>query len=196
MTYFSELPLSGSYRTVYADPPWNETGAGVKGGRRGADRHYPLMKTRDIAALPVPQVCASDAHLYLWITNSFLEDGLAVMRAWGFQYRTLLTWGKDRFGLGQYYRGQTEHVIFAVRGMLPYRHRPDGKRAQGTTLVLGPRREHSRKPEEMRRMIEVVSHPPYIELFSRGCAEGWDAWGNEPRAEIQASLGLMAGTPT
>lgn len=165
------------YRTIYADPPWMESGGGKI--KRGADRHYDLMKTKDIMALPVPNICEDSAHLYLWTTNNFLPDALKVMEAWGFTYKTIITWGKDKIGLGQYFRGQTEHCLFGVRGNPPYKI-ADGRRQQGRTLILAPRREHSRKPDEMRQMIETVSYPPYIELFARGEApERWDAWGQE-----------------
>lgn len=183
------------YRTIYADPPWNESGGGVI--KRGADRHYSLMTRAEICALrlclpsqgpgtaelSVRELAEENAHLYLWVTNNKLRDGLAVVEAWGFEYKTLITWAKDRFGLGQYYRGQTEHCIFATRGVLPYRTRiEDGKRAQGRTLIDGfdaPRGEHSVKPEVMRKWIESVSHPPYLELFARRKAEGWDSWGDQ-----------------
>jgi len=172
------------YRTIYADPPWSEYGGGVI--KRGADRHYPLMRREEICSLIVneehaSQLAENDAHLYLWATNNKLLDALAVVKAWGFEYKTLITWAKDRFGLGQYYRGQTEHCIFAVRGVLPYRQL-NGKRAQGRTLIDGfdaPRGEHSVKPEVMRQWIEAVSPGPYLELFARKQAEGWDSWGNE-----------------
>lgn len=177
---------SGQYSTIYADPPWGEYGGGVI--KRGADRHYPLMKTRDIADLkietlsgtwPVGDVARENAHLYLWTTNNFLPDALLVMEEWGFDYKTTITWMKDRMGLGQYFRGITEHCLFGVRGNLPYRTREDGLRAQGKTGFLAPRMAHSEKPDEMRRMIELVSHPPYLELFARHHSLGWDAWGNE-----------------
>ena len=119
------LPFgNASFTTIYADPPWPEVGAGVKGGRRGADRHYPLMSFKEIYALgsEVQRVATPNAHLYLWITNRFLSQGLQVMGAWGFEYRTVITWGKDRFGLGQYFRGQTEQCLFGIRGMLPCPH--------------------------------------------------------------------------
>jgi len=177
VTRMEDLPEFGRYRTVYADPPWMERGAGVI--KRGADRHYPLMKTQDIMALPVSSLAAGDAHLYLWTTNNFLPDALKVIEAWGFQYRTTITWLKDRFGLGQYFRGMTEHCLFAVRGSLPYRQRPDGKRAQGVTGFVERRGEHSVKPETMRKMIELVSYPPRVELFARQRLAGWDAWGLE-----------------
>ena len=153
------------FRTILADPPWNEKGGGEI--KRGADRHYPLMKLPSIIALPVKAVVADNAHCYLWITNTYLMDGKDVLNAWGFRYVTCITWGKDRFGLGQYFRGQTEHCLFGVRGNLPYKTLGDGKRAQSTTLLTCPRGEHSRKPEEMRERIERVSCGPFLEMFAR-----------------------------
>lgn len=164
------------YRTIYADPPWAESG----GGRLGANAHYPLMKTKKIIALaPMVQELAEDnAHLYLWTTNNFLPDALEVMKAWGFRYVTTITWMKNQMGLGQYFRGLTEHCLFGVRGKLPYKV-IDGKRQQGKTGFFEKKREHSRKPVQMREMIEKVSYPPFIELFARERFDGWDAWGNE-----------------
>ena len=165
------------YKTIYADPPWMETGGGKI--KRGADAHYNLMKTKDIIRMPVPDICEDNAHLYLWVTNNFLQTGLDVMKAWGFTYKTTITWGKDKFGLGQYFRGQTEHCLFGVKGNLPYKV-IDDKRQQGTTLLLAPRKEHSKKPDEMRNMIEKVSYAPYIELFARRQVDNWDCFGNKP----------------
>jgi N6-adenosine-specific RNA methylase IME4 len=153
---------------------------------RGAQRHYPLMKTREIAALDVASLAGANAHLYLWTTNNFLEDGLEVVRAWGFRYVTMITWKKQHIGLGQYFRGMTEHCLFAVRGSLPYRTRADGKRAQGTTFIEADRTEHSVKPEKLREYAELVSYEPRIELFARHRSPGWDAWGNEVPAEVGA----------
>ena len=165
------------YGTILADPPWMERGGGQI--KRGADRHYPLMHTRDIKALPVQSVALPDSHLYLWVTNNFLPDGLEVMAAWGFRYVTMITWAKDRQGLGQYYRGMTEHVLFGVRGQPGYRTLPDGRRAQGTTLITAPRGRHSAKPDQLRYMIERVSHGPYLEMFARSNVQGWNVWGNQ-----------------
>jgi N6-adenosine-specific RNA methylase IME4 len=170
-----ELPTK-RYTTIYADPPWPEYGGGKI--KRGADRHYPLMPVKDIIALPVQSIAEDNAHLYLWVTNNYLPAGLEVMKAWGFQYKTMITWVKDKFGLGQYFRGQTEHLLFGVRGSLPYKT-IDGKRQQGVTVIHAPRGLHSAKPEEFRQIIERVSYPNYIELFARQRASGWDAWGNE-----------------
>jgi N6-adenosine-specific RNA methylase IME4 len=182
LRYWSRLAVTKKYSTIYADPPWNEQGGGKI--KRGADRHYLLMKTRDIIALPVSDVAAANAHLYLWATNNFLPDALAVMEAWGFAYKTTITWAKDRFGLGQYFRGQTEHCLFGVRGMLPYKV-ANGKRAQGRTLFTARVTEHSAKPDEMRKMIEQVSYTPRLELFARKRSIGWDVWGNEVESDLQ-----------
>lgn len=164
------------YTTIYADPPWPEHGGGKI--KRGADRHYNLMTIKEILFMPVASIAEDNAHLYLWVTNNFFRQGLDVMKEWGFKYKTTITWAKDRFGLGQYFRGQTEHCLFGVRGSLPYKT-VDGKRQQGTTLITAPRGKHSEKPEEFRLLIEKVSYPQYIELFARKRFDGWDAWGNE-----------------
>jgi len=163
------------YGCIVADPPWWESG----GGRiaRGAQRHYSLMKDAEIIALAprVRELAAEDSHLYLWVTNNFLPSGLRVMAAWGFQYLTLITWGKvGNIGLGQYYRGATEHVLFGRRGQPQYRTLPNGKRAQGMTLFLAPRGEHSQKPEQLQDWAEQVSPGPYAELFARRVRPGWD----------------------
>lgn len=171
------------YKTIYADPPWKEQGGGKI--KRGADRHYPLMSTKDIMALPVKELADDNAHLYLWVTNNFLADGLKVMEAWGFRYVTTITWMKDKQGLGQYYRGMTEHCLFGVRGKVPYKIQPNGKRAQGKTGFIATRDKHSRKPVEMRQMIEHVSYSPRIELFAREVFTGWDNWGNEIETEVK-----------
>ena len=178
---------AGRYQTILADPPWLERGGGQI--TRGAQRHYPLMKTEAIAALPVSTWAAPNAHLYLWATNNFLEDGFRVMAAWGFRFITVITWNKKvdgrwQMGIGQYFRGCTEHCLFGVRGVLPYRTRPDGKRAQGLTGFDAPRTEHSVKPEALRQMAELVSHGPRLEMFARRPADGWDLWGNECDATL------------
>lgn len=161
--------MSKKYKTIYADPPWNETGGGAV-YKRGADRHYELMKTKDIILLGAKlqeYIDDEGCHLYLWTTNTHLPDALQVMNQWGFEYKTMITWCKDRFGLGQYFRGQTEHCLFGVRGNVPYKV-SEGKRQQGVTMFNAHRTEHSKKPEEMRAMIEKVSVGPRLELFARG----------------------------
>lgn len=168
-----------TYKTIYLDPPWMESGGGRI--KRGADAHYPLMKTSDIARLPIPQLMDDEGcHLYLWTTNNFLDDALMLVKEWGFDYITTITWNKDRIGLGQYYRGLTEHCIFASsKKRLPYKTTADGKRCQGVTGFYEPKSVHSRKPQKMREMIEHVSFEPRIELFAREEFDGWDRWGNE-----------------
>ncbi len=163
------------FRTILIDPPWQESGGGRI--KRGADRHYPLLSTPDIIATILK--CdlfrpARSAHLYLWVTNNFLPDGLTVVNALGFKYKTLITWAKDRFGLGQYFRGQTEHMIFATRG----NHLPPKARNR-TTLIMAKRGRHSAKPEESYELIESVSPGPYLELFARFGRTGWTSWGLE-----------------
>ena len=167
------------YRTIYADPPWPEYG----GGRicRGAQAHYSLMSISEIIALRsfIDQNTEPNCHLYLWTTNNYLPSALVVMKEWGFQYVTMITWMKDRIGLGQYYRGITEHCLFGRKGQLPYRTLESGIRAQGATGFLAPRTAHSVKPEEMRQMIEKVSYPPRLEMFARRPISGWHTWGAE-----------------
>lgn len=136
------------------------------------------MSIKEIKGFPVQNFVGNNAHLYLWVTNNYIESGFEVVRAWGFIYKTIVTWGKPSIGLGQYFRGQTEHCLFGVKGNLPYKV-IDGKRQQGRTLFLAPRYQHSQKPEEMRRMIERVSYPPFLELFARHPSPGWDVMGNE-----------------
>jgi N6-adenosine-specific RNA methylase IME4 len=183
---------AGRYRTVLADPPWLERGGGQV--KRGADRHYELMPTPAIAALPVRSWAADDAHLYLWVTNNFMPDGFEVMKAWGFRFVTVLTWIKGegaldalddawlQVGLGQYFRGCTEHVLFGVRGQVEYRQ-VDGQRAQGRTAFFARRGEHSVKPEQLRAMAERVSHGPRLEMFARRPWPEWDVWGLEAPVE-------------
>lgn len=166
------------YKTIYLDPPWEEKGGGKI--KRGADRHYNLMKISEIQVLPIQNIVdTSGCHLYMWVTNDFLPQAFDLLKSWGFEYITLITWNKDRFGLGQYYRGITEHCIFAsTKKRLPYKT-INGKRAQGVTGFYEAKTIHSRKPIKMREMIEKVSYEPRIELFARQQADGWDCWGNE-----------------
>ena len=168
----------GTYKTIYIDPPWPERGCGRI--KRGADRHYSLMSVEEIKKLPIGCLAHPEgAHLYMWVTNNHFQAGLECLKAWGFEYVTTITWMKDRIGLGQYFRGITEHCLFAVtKKRLPYKV-VDGKRAQWQTGFHAPRKEHSRKPDEMRKAIEHVSYAPRAEIFAREAVEGWDSFGNE-----------------
>ena len=175
---FHKIPKA-RYQIIYVDPPWPEYGGGKC--KRGADKHYNLMSLSEIRALDVERIAAPNCHLYLWATNNYLMQAGALMRHWGFVYKTTITWGKDRFGLGQYFRGQTEHCLFGVKGSLPYKI-VGGKRQQSTTLLLSDREQHSKKPDEMRKRIEKVSDRNgfhKIELFARVLSPGWDIFGNE-----------------
>lgn len=131
--------------------------------------------------LPIADLADKDGcHLYLWVTNNHLQDGLDCLKAWGFEYITTITWLKDRQGLGQYYRGLTEHCLFAsTKKRLPFKIDESSGRCQGVTGFLEPKTIHSRKPKTMRAMIEKVSYEPRIELFAREEFPNWDRWGNE-----------------
>jgi len=181
------------YNIIYADPPWMETGGGKI--KRGADRHYSLMKTKDICALPINQIADNNCHLYLWTTNAFLPDALKVMEAWGFTYKTMITWVKDKIGLGQYFRGMSEHCLFGVKGNLPYKTDVEGKRMQGRTAFYAPKSVHSKKPDEMREMIHLVSdreNIKKIELFAREKNNGWDVLGYDVNeGDIKLALQKM-----
>ena len=166
--------MTEPYRTIVADPPWLERGGGKI--KRGADRHYPLLSTSEIIRVMLQadqwRPDPAGAHLYLWVTNNFLPDGLEVMKALGFRYITNIAWCKDRIGLGQYFRGQHELCLFGVMGRLMTDIKPP-------TVVQAPRRRHSKKPPEFMEIIERASPLPRLELFSRRARPGWTAWGNE-----------------
>lgn len=178
MSNAAQVGLPGvRFSAIAADPPWAERGGGKI--KRGADRHYPLMRTPDIIHTMLSAPCwrpADNAHLYLWVTNNFLPDGLLVMKALGFRYITMVTWAKDRIGLGQYRRGQTESFLFGVRGRLPAEVKTESTLLGGGLL---PRTEHSRKPPEFFESVERASPGPYLEMFSRAPRDGWSVWGNE-----------------
>lgn len=175
-------PESMGLRTIVADPPWLERGGGKI--KRGADRHYPLMSTDDIIKVMRKVIFGhgvdeDGSHMYMWVTNNFLEDGLRVMRELGWRYVTMRTWAKDRIGLGYYWRGQTEHVLFGVRGKLPSLVRTE------STLVgkgIVKRGRHSAKPQVFFDEVERVSPGPRLEIFAREPREGWTVWGNEVAA--------------
>lgn len=175
--------LPGGFRTILADPPWrftNRTGK-VAPEHRRLDR-YDTMGTDAIAAIPVPSVLADSAHLYLWVPNALLGDGLTVLSAWGFVYKSMLVWhkvrkdgGSDGRGVGFYFRNVTEPILFGVRGAL--RTQEAGRRQ--VNLLASRKREHSRKPDEQYAIIESCSPGPYLELFARYPRNGWHAWGLE-----------------
>lgn len=171
------------FRTILADPPWqfmNRTGKVAPEHRRL--HRYRTLTLPEIAALPVSKYAADPAHLYLWVPNALLAEGLEVMRAWGFTYKSNLVWykvrqdgGPDGRGVGFYFRNVTELVLFGTRGHM--RTRPPGRRQ--VNLLYSRKREHSRKPEELYEIIEACSPGPYLELFARHIRPGWVAWGDE-----------------
>lgn len=168
------LEMPQRFPIIYADPPWEYEH--TKTDNRRIDNHYPTMTLADICALPVANVAAPDAVLFLWATSPKLEEALQVMRAWGFTYRTNMVWVKPQIGMGYYARQQHELLLIGARGSLPV---PEPANRPNSALT-SPRTEHSRKPGEYYDIIERM-YPEYarIELFSRTQREGWAAWGNQ-----------------
>lgn len=172
------------FKTILADTPWNESGGGKS--KRGADRHYDLMNTGDIAEQMKlwckEHVHEETAHMYLWVTNNFLSDGIRVMEECGFRYITNLVWVKDKKGLGQYFRGEHELCLFGVRGKLPSRSNSIG------TVIRASRGQHSRKPRKIYQIIRTNSHEPYLEVFARDCHADFKVIGDEAPKEKQELL--------
>jgi N6-adenosine-specific RNA methylase IME4 len=172
------------FPTILADPPWqfqNKTGKVAPEHRRLS--RYATLTLDDIKRLPVEQVAADVAHLYLWVPNALLPEGLAVLQAWGFRYKSNLVWhkvrrdgGSDGRGVGFYFRNVTELVLFGVRGKHARTLQPG--RCQ-VNYLASRKREHSRKPDELYPIIEACSPGPFLELFARGVREGWTAWGQQ-----------------
>lgn len=183
----------GQFKVIVADPPWMyQKNPGINGPRDGAngiaERHYPTMSNEQIAALPVRDVAADDAHLFMWVTNPYLFGGrfssvtpADIAESWGFTYKTMLTWVKTTKtgepsggGLGWFFRGATEHVLYATRGkakIAPHRREKN--------VILAPTTRHSAKPTQLMDMVERVTEGPRLELFARASRPGWVSWGNE-----------------
>ncbi len=172
------------FSTVLADPPWqfqNRTGKMAPEHKRLS--RYPTMTLQEIKELPVETVVNDTAHLYLWVPNALLPEGLEVMKHWGFTYKTNLIWykirkdgGPDRRGVGFYFRNVTEVILFGVRGKNARTLQPG--RSQ-ENIISKQKREHSRKPDEQYDIIEACSPGPYLEMFARGPRNGWFGWGNQ-----------------
>ncbi len=177
------------YKTIYADPPWqfqNRTGKMAPENKRLM--RYETMVLDDIKALPVGSLADdSGAHLYLWVPNALLPDGLAVMEAWGFTYKSNIIWekirkdgGPDGRGVGFYFRNVTEILLFGIKSPKKDKtYRTLAPARSQVNLIRAIKREHSRKPDEFVSMIERCSEGPYLELFARGDRSGWDMWGNQ-----------------
>lgn len=175
---------NNKYSTILADPPWqfqNRTGKVAPEHKRL--NRYPTMPLKDIKDMPVSSIAADRAHLYMWVPNALLPEGLAVLESWGFRYKTNIIWykirkdgGPDRRGVGFYFRNVTEILLFGVRGKNIRTLQPG--RSQ-ENIISARKREHSRKPDEQYKIIEECSWGPRVELFSRGKMENWDCWGNQ-----------------
>lgn len=180
--------MTKRYKVLYCDPPWrfaNRTG-------KVAPEHvrlsrYSTMSLEDIKLLPVENIIAEICHLYLWVPNALLKEGLEVMDSWGFTYKTNIIWHKirkdgepDGRGVGFYFRNTTEILLFGIKGKS--RTLDPGRRQ--VNIVKTRKREHSRKPDEMRELIERCSPGPYLELFARQEYEGWDVYGNQVENSI------------
>ncbi len=187
----------GHYGTILADPPWrftNRTGKMAPEHKRLS--RYGTMTTREIMELPVAQLALPKSHLYLWVPNALILEGLEVMRRWGFTYKTNLVWykvrkdgGPDGRGVGFYFRNVTELILFGIRGT-GNRTLAAGRRQ--VNIISTRKREHSRKPDELYSIIESCSRGPYLELFARHPKVGWTQWGNEIDRSQQLPLKLVA----
>ena len=181
---FQQYTIGKKYKTIYADPPWqfqNRTGKVAPEHKRLS--RYSTMQLEEIKALPVSKVADEKCHLYLWVPNALLPEGLEVMQAWGFEYKTNIIWEKirkdgmpDGRGVGFYFRNVTEILLFGIRG--DKNRTLDPGRSQ-VNLIRSIKREHSRKPDEFVNLIERCSSAPFLEIFARGDRAGWDMWGDQ-----------------
>lgn len=185
------------FGTILADPPWqfqNKTGKVAPEHRRL--NRYETLGLEAIKRLPVADVAAATCHLYLWVPNALLPEGLEVMRAWGFTYKSNIVWhkirkdgGSDGRGVGFYFRNVTEIILFGVRGKNARTLAP-GRRQ--VNYLATRKREHSRKPDEQYEIIEACSQGAFLELFARGVRRGWTVWGNEADQGYQPSWDTYA----
>ena len=192
------------FKTILADPPWrfqNSTGKMAPEHKRLS--RYPTMNLDEIKSLPISNFTTNDAHLYLWVPNALLTEGLEVMKSWGFKYKTNIIWykirkdgGPDRRGVGFYFRNVTEVVLFGVKGSM----RTLQKGRSQENIILERKREHSRKPDGLYKIIEECSEGEYLELFARQEIPGWDSWGNDTnkfsRNSIQKQLIINEPPPS
>jgi N6-adenosine-specific RNA methylase IME4 len=189
------------FATIMADPPWrftNRTGKVAPEHKRLA--RYPTMTLDDICGLPVAEHLEDRAHCYLWVPNALLPDGLKVLSAWGFEYKSNVIWhkirkdgGSDGRGVGFYFRNVTEILLFGVRGK-NVRTLPPGR--SQVNMMATRKREHSRKPDEQYDLIESCSWGPYLEMFGRGVRDGWTVWGNQASDDYKPSWDTYAYNST
>lgn len=187
---FREFTAGKTYRTIYADPPWqfqNRTGKVAPEHKRL--KRYETMSLDETKRLPVSEAAGEKSHLYLWVPNALLPEGLEIMKAWGFEYKTNIIWEKvrtdgqpDGRGVGFYFRNVTEILLFGIHGK---NNRTLQAGRSQVNLIRSMKREHSRKPDEIIPIIEACSSGPYLELFARGDRPGWDMWGNQATPEYE-----------
>ena len=194
---FRAFTAGKRYRTIYADPPWqfqNRTGKVAPEHKRLS--RYSTMTVPEICRLPVAEAADEKSHLYLWVPNALLPEGLEVMRAWGFSYKTNIIWEKvrkdgmpDGRGVGFYFRNVTEILLFGIRG--EKNRTLDPGRSQ-VNLIRAIKREHSRKPDEFISLIERCSPAPFLEMFARGGRRDWDMWGNQATEDYEPTWSTYA----
>jgi N6-adenosine-specific RNA methylase IME4 len=180
--FVNVVPNKG-YGTILADPPWrftNRTGKVAPEHRRL--NRYDTLSFKEIMEIPVSLVAGEKSHLYLWVPNALLQEGLEVMKAWGFQYKSNIVWhkvrkdgGPDGRGVGFYFRNTTELILFGIRGRI--RTLQPGR--SQVNIIRTRKQEHSRKPNELYGIIEKCSKGPFLEIFARGKRNGWDVFGNQ-----------------
>ena len=185
------------YKTIYADPPWqfqNRTGKVAPEHKRL--NRYETMTLEEIKQLPVGEAADQKSHLYLWVPNALLPEGLEVMKAWGFEYKTNIVWEKirkdgypDGRGVGFYFRNVTEILLFGIKG--DKNRTAEAGRSQ-VNLIRAMKREHSRKPDEFVSLIESCSSAPFLEVFARGDRKDWDMWGNQASEDYEPTWNTYA----
>lgn len=163
------------FGTIYADPPWAYSNKATRGNAEG---EYTVTDAINIGAMPVEALAAPDCFLFMWATVPLIQEGLDTLRAWGFTYKNMLTWDKERLGMGNYFRVQTEHLLVGVRG------NPRFLRRDARSFYQGGASAHSVKPDEIRSLVQSVSVGPYVELFARRWARGWASMGNEINGKV------------
>tara|TARA_B100001059_G_C17758173_1_gene541176 strand:- start:84 stop:701 length:618 start_codon:yes stop_codon:yes gene_type:complete len=178
--------IVGKFGTILADPPWefkNKTGKIAPQYKKIS--RYKTLSLEDIKSLPIERVSSKRSHLYLWVPNALIKEGLEVMDAWGFKYKTNLIWrkirkdgGPDGRGVGFYFRNTTEIILFGVKGKNVRTRKPG--RTQ-VNVIETRKREHSRKPDELYKIIEKCSWGPFLELFARGKRKSWTSWGDQSK---------------
>lgn len=176
--------LKNKFSTILADPPWqfqNKTGKVAPEHKRLS--RYSTMDLEAIKSLPVNEITEERSHLYLWVPNALIQEGLDVMSSWGFKYKSNIIWQKirkdgepDGRGVGFYFRNTTEVLLFGVKGKNVRTLKPG--RTQ-VNVIKSRKREHSRKPDEQYKIIEGCSWGPFLELFARGKRKNWTVWGDE-----------------